>query len=442
MSGMKVIVLADDFTGTLDTGVQFAMAAFPTEVLLWTEFLCRAKIALPADQVSPDIVTAVDTESRHLPREAAYQRLLDVTRAAVAQGYEIFYKKTDSTLRGAIGAEMQAMLDALPHQTLHFLPAYPKMGRQTHDGMQLIHGIPLNKTEFATDPLNPVQTAYVPDVLKAQGFMGTVCVVAGDVNTTQGTTAQKGSEPIAEEKTVLVHNAREQADLVAAGERLADTHSLGLTAGCAGFATVLADCLKTRLHCQTGAKAMCEPFFPVSRQTLLLCGSTSETSLSQIRAFCAHHPEVAVHVLSWEEKSPGFWQSDDGIQRLERIRERLATDALYIIQSVQHRRECDERIDAGTVAAAFGAIVRNVLAGCASLNLIVFGGDTVYGVMNAIPGATLRPVDEITPGIVTSALSGEKGTRLMITKAGGFGAPNAVEDMLAYIRGMAPGTTK
>ena len=92
---LLLLIIADDFTGALDTGVQFAAYGAATRVMVKDQ----------VDFASCDAqVLVVDTETRHLPPEKAYQIVEELTRAACRAGIRYIYKKTDSALRGNIGA--------------------------------------------------------------------------------------------------------------------------------------------------------------------------------------------------------------------------------------------------------------------------------------------------------------------------------------------------
>ena len=99
----KLLVLADDFTGGLDTGAQFAAAGIPTVV--------TTNPAYCAADHEEDTVLVVDVETRHLLPEKARQIVEQTIRAAIAHGFTDIYKKTDSALRGNLGAELQGVLD-------------------------------------------------------------------------------------------------------------------------------------------------------------------------------------------------------------------------------------------------------------------------------------------------------------------------------------------
>ena len=66
------------------------------------------------------------------------------------------YLKTDSTLRGQIGAQFKAVLSACPDRAILYVPAYPRLGRTVRRGRFYVHGTPVEHTAFANDPITPV----------------------------------------------------------------------------------------------------------------------------------------------------------------------------------------------------------------------------------------------------------------------------------------------
>src|SRR5699024_9220197 len=90
-----------------------------------------------------------------------------VARAA-AQKVPYIYKKTDSALRGNVGAELGAMLAASGEKALPFLPAYPQMGRCTKGGVHYIDGQPVAESVFGIDPFEPVRHSDLAGLIGAQ----------------------------------------------------------------------------------------------------------------------------------------------------------------------------------------------------------------------------------------------------------------------------------
>jgi D-threonate/D-erythronate kinase len=158
---IKVLVIADDLTGACDAGGQCARLGIPSLVV--NDYSCTPD-SVPDDTV----VLIINTESRHIEPPAAYSRVVSVIRQfIVKQGLKVF-KKTDSTLRGNIGAELSAALDASSCASLVFVPAYPQAGRTTRNGIQYVDDIPLAKTMYGKDPRAPVRDSLVVSILAAQ----------------------------------------------------------------------------------------------------------------------------------------------------------------------------------------------------------------------------------------------------------------------------------
>ena len=156
---MVLLIIADDFTGALDTGVQFAAHGIKTRVVV------GADAALTHQDAD---VLVVDTETRHLPAAQAYAAVAELVKRAKGAGVTYLYKKTDSALRGNVGAELAALLENSGSRRLAFLPAFPQMDRVTKNGVQYIGGVPVTESPFGVDPFEPVRHAAVTDLLAEQ----------------------------------------------------------------------------------------------------------------------------------------------------------------------------------------------------------------------------------------------------------------------------------
>ena len=119
---MRLLIIADDFTGSIDTGVQMAKSGIGTSVFF------ERNGRLPDISSCADPVVVIDIESRHLPHEEAYQRVTQIARNGMQAGFDYFYKKTDSALRGNIGAELAALLTVCGEVRMIFAPAFPRAG--------------------------------------------------------------------------------------------------------------------------------------------------------------------------------------------------------------------------------------------------------------------------------------------------------------------------
>ncbi|HMU75845.1 MAG TPA: four-carbon acid sugar kinase family protein, partial [Elusimicrobiota bacterium] len=81
---------------------------------------------------------------------------------------DFIFKKIDSTLRGPVGAELAAFIEAVrPSAPVAFVPAFPRMGRTTVGGRHFVNGVPLHRTPFGIDPRHPIQTNVLTRILDA-----------------------------------------------------------------------------------------------------------------------------------------------------------------------------------------------------------------------------------------------------------------------------------
>jgi uncharacterized protein YgbK (DUF1537 family) len=175
-SAPAILVIADDLTGANDAGVQFAVAGIRS-VVFANHHLERLPEACPA--------VVINTESRHIPAVPAAERVRKIGLMGMQAGVRCFYKKTDSTLRGNIGAELEALLSATGAAGIPFVPALPDLGRTTREGIHYVHGVPIGETAFARDPLNPIRHSRVADVLAPQ-MSGAICSVTSAAEETTG----------------------------------------------------------------------------------------------------------------------------------------------------------------------------------------------------------------------------------------------------------------
>ena len=91
MTVLDLLIVADDLTGAIDTGIQFVKNGYKT--LVTTDPLALS------DCIDPTIrVLVVTTTSRHISPNQAYMRVYNAVVAAKSWGVGLFYKKTDSAI--------------------------------------------------------------------------------------------------------------------------------------------------------------------------------------------------------------------------------------------------------------------------------------------------------------------------------------------------------
>ena len=158
----KVIVVADDLTGANATGVLLKKNGFDTFTVL-----DAASGSDPALGGCDCLV--VPTESRAIDPKEAYDRVKKALLTTKNDGVALYAKRIDSTLRGNLGSETDAFLDLLgPEYIAVCVPCFPSSGRVLVGGYLLVNGVPLQKTEVAKDPKNPITTSSAKQLYQAQ----------------------------------------------------------------------------------------------------------------------------------------------------------------------------------------------------------------------------------------------------------------------------------
>lgn len=400
---MVLLIIADDFTGALDTGVQFAARGIKTRVVV------GADAALTHQNAD---VLVVDTETRHLPAAQAYAAVEGLVQRAKYAGFAYLYKKTDSALRGNVGAELAALLSASGSRQLVFLPAFPQMNRVTKNGVQYIDGVPVTESPFGVDPFEPVRHAAVTDLLAEQTDLPAASFPA---------LAADGSVPA--EDGILVFDAATVDELRSTGRALLNNGGLRVLAGCAGFGAVLPELLGLG-----GVDVTCPALDP---RLLVICGSVNAITLAQLDK-AEQAGFTRLRLTPHQKLMPDYWRSADGRMTLDHIEETLAAHPYNIIETNDEggneptaaaadalgltREEMRVRIASGV-----GQLVGALFASPAVGTLLLTGGDTLLQCMNSVGVHELEPICEMEHGVVLARFGCGGTTRYVITKSGGFG---------------------
>lgn len=400
---VKLLMIADDFTGALDTGIQFAKRGIYTQV--FTKFDFGQKDIRPETEV-----LVVDTESRPLSKEAAYAAVYEVADWAVRQQIGIILKKTDSALRGNIGAELQAAADAVGEGMLFFLPAHPAIDRVTRDGIHYIAGERLEDSVFGRDPFEPVKKSYVPDIIKEQSDFSVISL--------------KSTEAVPDEENarIAVCDAASIEEIDRRLDELIRRRQLHCIAGCAGLADRLVEKLsfhrgKERSICRT------DSFY-------VACGSLNQITAKQV-AYAAEKGGFFCKRLTAEQKlNPAYYETEEGKHFLEEIADLCQSEKKLVVHTFDREEEktrpfpeqeisLDEK--RRRIAWSHGYIVRKLTERCPDMTVLLTGGDTLMGYMKQIGCTQLEPVCEIEPGAVVSMLEWGNHRQQVISKSGGFG---------------------
>ena len=171
--------VADDITGATTTAVLLARSGAETALYI------DGKFAEAEESPGSHDAVVISTGSRALPPPEAYEKVSRAVKALLAQGVQYFEKRIDTTLRGSIGTEIDAMLDLLPDTIAVVVPAMPASRRILVGGYSVIDGTALVNTPASKDVRTPVTECYIPRLLAGQterktAFISLSAVLAGE----------------------------------------------------------------------------------------------------------------------------------------------------------------------------------------------------------------------------------------------------------------------
>lgn len=413
---VKLLVLADDLTGALDTGAQFASVGVKTV------------IAIPDAMGSESLkgesqVLVMDLQTRHRKAREAYEIVYETVKKAMKMGIRYVYKKTDSALRGNIGSEIEAALMASGEKCISFIPAFPRMNRVTVNGIHMIDGIPVNESVFGKDPFEPVKHARIKKIIRTQSGLPVWELKANELP--EDSQASPG---------IAVYDAATDEQLGRIARMLWRGGRMRVTAGCAGFAA----CFPQILHLEKKA-GFCRIH---GDRMLVLSGSLNPISVKQICT--AQDYGFGRVTLKREQKlEEGYWNTGEGKRELEKIRKKASDYKGFIIDSGSHEEALKEtgRAGKGTImgnesakiAWVMGGVLKFLLDQGLRAVLFIIGGDTLRGFMERLQVSEIEPICELEAGIIYSRFAYRGRSYDLITKSGGFGGREVIQELFQYI---------
>lgn len=411
---VKLLIIADDFTGALDTGVQFAASGAETRVITNTEYDFR--------RIEKTVqVLVLEAETRHLKPEDAYRTVYEISKRAYESGIPFIYKKTDSALRGNIGSELKAVIDATKQLSLHFLPAFPRMNRVTKNGIHYIDEVPVHESVFGKDPFEPVTCSYIPDMIQPSAEV----TVVEDMDRWE------------QKPGVMVYDAQTEEELIKAGTFLLNKGELHIMAGCAGFAAVLPTLL--------GLKGSKRKEVALSDRFLVACGSVNPITKSQLD-YAEQNGFHRIRLTPEQKLDTGYYETGAGKEALDAWKQVCRRERRCIIDT-NDEDGCGDTLayaeELGIsmeelrvrISTTLGFIIKELVNAGIDSTLLITGGDCLVGFMKHIGCDEISPVCEMAPGTVLSEIELQNRAIGVITKSGGFGQETLLTDLAGTILG-------
>ncbi len=416
MKDVRVVVIADDLTGALDTGVQFSKWGLPVQVHLSLESLSGP------GSTQTVTVEVFNTESREDPPEIAVKKIKRIFSCFEYSDNCIFYKKIDSTLRGNIGVELDTLMCELGVNHCFLAPAYPEQHRTTHNGVHLIKGVKISETEYFNE--TKLVSSTLTSLIEIQTNRKTHHINLGTLRNGTKNLRALIENLIIRGVEIISFDAVTNEDLL---EVVRVSEGIRILCGSAGLASQIPGSLG----------------FATRKPILTICGSTRSTSLNQIRKL-VQEPTVRNLSLNTLKILNSKIELDKEVERVAfSAAEFLDNGYDVAISSVSDINSFNNTITYGKkrgipfddikqlVSETLSMIVSSILSLSEVSGLILTGGDTAQAVYSGIGTTSVELIGEFQPGIPLLKLP--MGIR-SITKAGGFGTENTLIEAVNFLK--------
>ena len=154
------------------------------------------------------------TDSRGVDAEISYNRVKNVCKLLKHDEVKVYAKRIDSTLRGNLGSETDAMLDELARNMWRLLHRVSRSSKRIAiGGYMLVNGIPLHRTDIAIDPKTPVTKSEIAVLFAEQSKYKVSLICMKDLMHGKHYLANKMKECVNAGSRILVLDCVTQEDL-------------------------------------------------------------------------------------------------------------------------------------------------------------------------------------------------------------------------------------
>ena len=425
------VVVADDLTGANATGV------------LLTKMQYRAATVMNLNDRDEEIIDICDcliypTDSRGVDPETAYKRTFEATETLKDDHVLLYSKRIDSTLRGNLGSETDAMLDSLGDDYIAVAaPCFPSSGRIVIGGYMLVNGVPLHRTNIALDPKCPVRTSEVVSLFREGSRYKVASIQMSEMMAGRSALAEKIRNCKKDGYRIIVLDCVTQEDLDMIAEACIESGEKILTVDPGVFTATLArKIIKPRIERR-------------DNRILVVVGSVNSSTTAQLEKLWMSQ-EVNNVLVRTREFLEGEERREREINRVvDAILEKSADfevssvvgDGIYHenridFEPYMNRYNCSLEDVTLLINNALAQIALRILRRDNLFHgLYASGGDVTQALCRSFGASGLDLQDEVLPLAAYGQFAGGEFDGLdFITKGGSQGDSNALVTCVTYLK--------
>ena len=286
----KYIVIADDLTGSNATCSLFKKIG-----------LRAASILKLQGDINYDVdVISYSTASRGLDKEEAYKKVSEAIKILKNKDVLVYNKRIDSTLRGNIGTEINAMLDNLEDDRIAVvIPSYPDSGRIVVNKTMLVNGVLLENSDAGKDPKTPIKTSCVESLIQKGIKYSSTYFTLSDIEQPIEEIVKKIQEAIKKSR-VLIFDAVNNEDIIKISKAIINSDINIVTVDPGPFTLYYSKELKKKNH--------------LEKKILMVIGSVTATTKKQIE-YILQEEDIFLVKMKVED----FFEKETCLKEIERV---------------------------------------------------------------------------------------------------------------------------
>ncbi|QDW73001.1 four-carbon acid sugar kinase family protein [Lachnospiraceae bacterium KGMB03038] len=431
--------VADDLTGATTTGVLLARSKARTAVFFNEEAAEKGEGVEQLDAI------LISSNSRPLPANEAYEKVSSATLALKRMGVQYFSKRIDTTLRGGVGVEIDAMLDQLASGSIAVVvPAMPQSRRILVGGYSVIDGVALINTPVAHDVRTPVTENYVPRLLAGQTRRKIGLVTLSQVLGGEEAIRDALREQRANGCEVIVVDAITLEDVEEIAKACIELKWNVLAVDPGPFTSKLA---YYRDLIQEEADNIPPAANEAGKTVLIAAGSATPVTKKQMEILCQdpRHARISVDPIplveggadSLDEVFRAVHKAEDLLNSSVPPRAILFETALHgellNLDEEDNKRHYAGGMSANRINAGLGTIISQLLEQCGRekiAGLYTTGGDTMVNVCYQLGVECIEVVDYVIPQTDVGRLVGSYDGLPIVGKGGLTGNDNTACDIV------------
>lgn len=432
-------VIADDLTGATTTGVLLARSGAKTTVFFNVE---AAKTNINSSSLDAILISS---NSRALPPDEAYEKVSEAIKTLQSMNVSFFSKRIDTTMRGGIGVEIDAMLDYMDEGTVAVVvPAMPQSKRILVGGYSIIDSVALVDTPVAQDVRTPVLENYIPKLLDGQSRRKIGCVtlesiLSGKIETKKAlkTARHNGADIIVVDAVTLDH-----IELIAKACLELKWNILAVDPG--PFTSKLAFCPKL-IH-EEKDNIPIETADETGKFVLIAAGSATPVTKKQMEVLCQdnRHKRISINPISLIDVGDVALAEID--IKLNHVRSVFENEnpRVILLETALHnellnldiedkKRGYASGMSANRINSGLGNIVARIIEDLGRdkiAGIYTTGGDTMVNVCYQLEAECIEVLDYVIPQTDVCRMLGKYQGMPIIGKGGLTGNESIVLDIV------------